>query len=59
MWRNHGDVEDRWTSITEIIDYYAANQELFAKYQSKRKLYITPDCAIMLADCFIDFFDDY
>lgn len=37
-YRNHDDVEDRWTSISSIIDYYASNQETFAKYNGKRIL---------------------
>ncbi len=33
IFRNYEDIFDLWNPyVTQIIDYYAANQELFSKY---------------------------
>ncbi|RWS17554.1 hypothetical protein B4U79_13701, partial [Dinothrombium tinctorium] len=33
LWRNFDDIEDSWRSVSSVIDFYANNQKLFAKYQ--------------------------
>ena len=30
LWRNYGDIQDSWDSVTGIVDYYGDNQDLFA-----------------------------
>jgi hypothetical protein len=32
LWRNYGDIMDSWSSVTDIIDFYAKNQDNFDKY---------------------------
>lgn len=27
LWRNYGDIQDSWESVTSIIDYYGDNQD--------------------------------
>jgi len=36
LWRNYDDIEDSWTSVTRIIDFYANNSDTFVKYNSKK-----------------------
>lgn len=35
LWRNYGDIEFSWESVTSIIDYYGDNQAEFSKYNGK------------------------
>ncbi|VVC36751.1 Aldolase-type TIM barrel,Glycoside hydrolase superfamily,Glycoside hydrolase, family 27 [Cinara cedri] len=32
LWRNYGDIDDSWTSVTNIADYFATKQEFWAQY---------------------------
>jgi len=32
LWRNYGDIDDSWTSVTAISDYFAMKQEFWAQY---------------------------
>jgi alpha-N-acetylgalactosaminidase len=32
LWRNWGDIQDSWTDVLDIIDYYGDNQDVFAQY---------------------------
>ncbi|XP_025837627.1 alpha-N-acetylgalactosaminidase isoform X2 [Agrilus planipennis] len=32
LWRNYGDIEDDWSDVLDILDWFAANQERFASY---------------------------
>ena len=31
-WRNYDDIMDSWASVLSIIDYYAKNQDRYAKF---------------------------
>ena len=32
LWRNYGDIQDSWSSVLSIIDWYGDNQDEFAQY---------------------------
>jgi len=32
LWRNYDDIDDSWESVTSIVDWYAANQDMLIKY---------------------------
>lgn len=32
MWRNYGDVDDAWSSVISIINYYGKNPQNFSAY---------------------------
>lgn len=32
LWRNYGDIDDSWSSVMDIADYFATKQELWAQY---------------------------
>lgn len=49
MWRNFDDIEDSWQSVLKIIDFYATNQEIFAKYHGPGS-WFDPDMLIIGMD---------
>lgn len=32
LWRNYGDIDDSWSSVSSIADYFATKQEFWAQY---------------------------
>jgi len=32
LWRNYGDIDDSWSSVTDIADYFAIKQDFWARY---------------------------
>lgn len=46
MWRNFDDIEDSWKSVLSIIDFYAKNQYVFAKYHGPGS-WFDPDMLII------------
>lgn len=46
MWRNFDDIQDSWESVLSIIDFYAKNQETFAKYHGPGS-WFDPDMLII------------
>uniref|UniRef100_A0A2S2QTT3 Alpha-galactosidase n=2 Tax=Sipha flava TaxID=143950 RepID=A0A2S2QTT3_9HEMI len=32
LWRNYGDIDDSWTSVMDIADYFALKQEFWAPF---------------------------
>lgn len=46
LWRNFDDIEFSWQSVLTIVDYYAANQETFAKVQGPGQ-WFDPDMVIV------------
>jgi len=32
LWRNYGDIDDSWTSVMSIADYFALKQEFWAQH---------------------------
>lgn len=32
LWRYYDDIQDSWTSVESIIDYFGNNQEIIAQY---------------------------
>uniref|UniRef100_A0A146L3L6 Alpha-galactosidase n=2 Tax=Lygus hesperus TaxID=30085 RepID=A0A146L3L6_LYGHE len=32
LWRNYGDIQDSWSSMTDIVDWYAQKQEFISKF---------------------------
>lgn len=32
MWRNYYDVQDSWSSVLDIVDFWGSNSKIFTKY---------------------------
>lgn len=32
LWRNYGDIDDSWGSVTTILDWFAKHQDRFIPY---------------------------
>lgn len=32
LWRNYNDIQDSWSSVTDIMDYFALKQDFWQQY---------------------------